>query len=93
MAWGNLTGIRVDGHLFELNSSMCIAQPDWAGVFTTGREKQTNSYSRNGKTETVTFFEKDDDKGDSFEPWLASDHEVFGLFSERAFGFAHGVVG
>jgi FkbM family methyltransferase len=29
-----------------------------------------------GKTETVTFFEKDDDKGDSFEPWLASDHEV-----------------
>lgn len=54
MAWGNLTGIRVDGHLFELNSSMCIVQPDWAGVFTTGREKQTNAYSRNGKSETVT---------------------------------------
>lgn len=29
-----------------------------------------------GKTETQVFFEKDDDKGDSFEPWLASDHEV-----------------
>lgn len=29
-----------------------------------------------GKTETKTFFEKDDDKGDSFEAWLASDHEV-----------------
>lgn len=29
-----------------------------------------------GKTETLTFYEKDDDKGDSFEPWLASDHEV-----------------
>jgi O-glycosyl hydrolase len=53
MAWGNLTGIRVDGHLFELNSSMCVAQPD-GSVFTTGREKQTNSYSRNGKIETVT---------------------------------------
>ncbi|MHB1086941.1 MAG: FkbM family methyltransferase [Minisyncoccota bacterium] len=29
-----------------------------------------------GKTETSTFFEKDDDKGDSFQSWLASDHEV-----------------
>jgi len=54
MAWGNLNGIRVEGHLFELNSSMAIAQPDWSSVFTTGREKQTNSYSRNGKIETVT---------------------------------------
>jgi O-glycosyl hydrolase len=54
MAWGNLNGIRIEGHLFELNSSMCVVQPDWSGVFTTGREKQTNSYSRNGKIETVT---------------------------------------
>jgi hypothetical protein len=54
MAWGNLTGIRVDGYLLEINSSMCIAQPDMAGIFRTGREKQTNSYSRNGKVETVT---------------------------------------
>jgi hypothetical protein len=52
MAWGNLTGIRVDGHLFELNSSMCVAQPD-GSVFTTGREKQNNTYSRDGKVETV----------------------------------------
>lgn len=29
-----------------------------------------------GKTEILKFYEKDDDKGDSFEPWLASDHEV-----------------
>jgi hypothetical protein len=54
MAWGNLTGIRVDGYLLEVNSSMCIAQPGTAGLFRTGREKQTNSYSRNGKVETVT---------------------------------------
>ena len=52
MAWGNLNGIRVDGHLFELNSSMCVVQPD-GSVFTTGRERQTNSYSRRGKIETV----------------------------------------
>lgn len=54
MAWGNLTGIRVDGYLLEINSSMCIAQPDMAGVFRTARERQTNNYARNGKIETVT---------------------------------------
>jgi hypothetical protein len=54
MAWGNLTGLRVDGHLLELATSMCVAQPEMAGVSCTGREKQQNSYSRNGKTETVT---------------------------------------
>ena len=53
MAWGNLTGIRMDGYLMELNSSMCVVQPDWTGVFKTGREKQTNMYARNGKIETV----------------------------------------
>ena len=54
MAWGNWTGIRVDGHLLEFGASMCVAQPDGVGMFCTGREKQTNSYSRNGKIETVT---------------------------------------
>jgi hypothetical protein len=53
MAWGNLTGLRVDGHLLELATSMCVAQPELAGVSCTGREKQQNSYSRNGKIETV----------------------------------------
>jgi len=54
MAWGNLTGLRVDGHLLELSTSMCVAQPELAGVSCTGREKQQNSYSRSGKIETVT---------------------------------------
>lgn len=54
MAWGNLTGLRVDGHLLELSTSMCVAQPELAGVSCTGREKQQNNYSRNGKIETVT---------------------------------------
>jgi hypothetical protein len=54
MAWGNLTGVRVEGHLLELSTSMCVAQPELAGVSCTGREKQQNNYSRNGKTETVT---------------------------------------
>lgn len=29
-----------------------------------------------GKTDAIKFFEKDDSKGDSFEEWLKSDHEV-----------------
>src|ERR1017187_9123632 len=53
MAWGNLTGLRVDGHLLELSTSMCVAQPELAGISCTGREKQQNNYSRNGKIETV----------------------------------------
>ncbi len=53
MAWGNLTGFRVDGHLLEMATSMCVAQPEMAGVSCTGREKQQNSYARNGKVETV----------------------------------------
>jgi hypothetical protein len=53
MAWGNLTGIRVDGHLLELGTSMCVAEPGLAGVSCTGREKQQNRYARKGKVETV----------------------------------------
>ena len=53
MAWGNLTGIRVDGYLLELNTSLCVTEPDGVGVSRTGRERQNNSYSRNGKIETV----------------------------------------
>jgi O-glycosyl hydrolase len=55
MAWGNLNGIRVDGQLLELNSSMCVAQPEWAAVSRTGRERQTNTYKRTGNVETVTI--------------------------------------
>ena len=33
---------------------MCVAQPELVAVSCTGREKQQNNYSRNGKTETIT---------------------------------------
>jgi hypothetical protein len=38
MAWGNLTGLRADGHLLKLSTSMCVAQPELAAVSCTGRE-------------------------------------------------------
>jgi hypothetical protein len=55
MAWGNLTGIRVDGQLMDINCSMCVAQPDWSSVSRTGREQQINTYRRQGKVETVAI--------------------------------------
>jgi hypothetical protein len=53
MGWGNVVGIRVDGHLFEVNSSMCVVRPDWSGAFRSAMERQTNNYARSGKVETV----------------------------------------
>jgi hypothetical protein len=37
MAWGNLTGIRVDGQLMEFESSLRLVNPDWTKIaaFTT----------------------------------------------------------
>jgi hypothetical protein len=55
MAWGNLTGIRAGGQLLELNSSMCVVEPKWAAVSRTGRERQSNRYTRDGKIETVNI--------------------------------------
>ena len=68
MAWGNLSGIRVDGHLFELNSSICVVEPE-GKIFQTGREKQINTYSRNGDVETVSV--QADRKG-----WTLNGKEV-----------------
>jgi hypothetical protein len=50
---GNITGIRVDGHLLALNSSLCVTEPDAAHLWRTGRVRQSNGYARNGKAESV----------------------------------------
>jgi hypothetical protein len=49
-AMGNVTGIRVDGQLFEINSSMCVVRPDWSGNVRGGGR---NSFARDGKVVTV----------------------------------------
>jgi hypothetical protein len=49
-ASGSVTGVRVDGQLFEVNSRMCVVKPDWSGNLRGGG--QTN-YSRDGKVVTV----------------------------------------
>ncbi len=53
MAWGNLTGIRIDGQLMEFESSLKIVGKNRVSVTSTGREKQRPAYHRAGQTQTV----------------------------------------
>ena len=54
MAWGNLTGIRVDGQLMDFESSMRVVEKGWTNFNTTGREKQRPKYHRDEETQTIT---------------------------------------
>ena len=49
-ASGNVRGIRVEGQLFQLNSSMCVVRPDWSGNMA-GRGGRA-SYVREGNVLT-----------------------------------------
>ncbi|MDR1644405.1 MAG: hypothetical protein LBS05_01070 [Tannerellaceae bacterium] len=53
MAWGNMTGIRVDGQLIEFESSFRVVESGWTDADFTGRERQQTQYSRNGQAQTV----------------------------------------
>lgn len=54
MAWGNMTGIRVDGELMEFESSLRVVGKDWSRVEATGKERQERPvYHREGETQTV----------------------------------------
>ncbi|MDR1499982.1 MAG: hypothetical protein LBI58_03275 [Tannerellaceae bacterium] len=63
MAWGNMTGIRVEGQLIEFESSFRVVEQGWKDMDFTGRERQNTQYSRNAATQTV----KSSVKGVSFE--------------------------
>jgi hypothetical protein len=54
MAWGNLTGIRVQGQLMEFESSLRVVDKGWLDFNATGREKQDSKYDREGQKQTVT---------------------------------------
>jgi hypothetical protein len=53
MAWGNMTGIRVEGQLMEFESSFRVVEAGWTDSDFTGRERQNTQYSRNGEAQTV----------------------------------------
>jgi hypothetical protein len=54
MAWGNITGVRVDGQLIEFESSLRVVDNNWQHIVSTGRERQRPKYDREGKKQTVT---------------------------------------
>jgi hypothetical protein len=62
--WGNLTGIRKQGHLLPLKTSLQYIKSDGVQVLTTERERQRPIYKRNGNQQTVStnldslYFEK-----------------------------------
>jgi hypothetical protein len=53
MAWGNLTGIRVEGQLMEFETSLKVVGKDRISVTATGKEKQQSAYYREGEIQTV----------------------------------------
>jgi O-glycosyl hydrolase len=62
--WGNITGIRKQGHLLAFETSLQLIKKDGVQILTTARERQRPIYARNGNIQTVTtsldslFFEK-----------------------------------
>jgi hypothetical protein len=50
MPSGSVTGIRVEGQLFAVNSRMCVVRPDWSGTLRGGGR---GNYTREGKIVTV----------------------------------------
>ncbi|TFG44486.1 MAG: hypothetical protein E4H43_00250 [Bacteroidia bacterium] len=55
MAWGNLTGIRVEGQNMEFETSLRVAGKNWSVINSTGKEKQPRPrYDRDGTTQTVS---------------------------------------
>jgi hypothetical protein len=57
-AWGNITGIRVQGELMEFESSLRVVGNQWSSVSATGRELQSPKFSRDsiGRQVVITRF-------------------------------------
>ena len=53
MAWGNITGIRIEGQLIEFESSFRVVESGWTDMDFTGRERQSTHYGRKDHTQTV----------------------------------------
>jgi len=69
MAWGNMTGIRIEGQLIEFESSFRVVETGWSRINFTGRERQTTRFTRDGSVakvsssvQRVTFEQTVDDK-------------------------------
>jgi hypothetical protein len=54
MAWGNLTGIRVEGQLMEFETSLCLIGSSLMPVTQTAKEQQEPLYRLDGNKQTIT---------------------------------------
>ena len=52
--WGNIKGIRIDGQLVEFESAISVVAPGWSSIKSTGKERQSPKYMREGNSQTVT---------------------------------------
>ena len=56
-AWGNMSGIRIDGHLMKFETSIYLAKNGWKDYAETGKEKQRRPiYKREGDLQIVNTF-------------------------------------
>ncbi len=53
-AWGNMKGIRVDGQLMAIETSLCVVGPGWSGITQTAKERQLPCYSREGNKQIIS---------------------------------------
>ncbi len=53
MAWGNITGIRVEGQLMEFETSLRVVEKGWQHFNATGKERQQPEYDREGQKQTI----------------------------------------
>ena len=51
--WGNLSGIRINGQLMEVQSNIAVVK-DWSSIRATGKEMQRPKYVRNGPRQIIT---------------------------------------
>ncbi|WP_295772519.1 hypothetical protein [uncultured Mucilaginibacter sp.] len=51
--WGNINGIRKQGHLLKFETALQYIKSDGVQILTTARERQRPVYSRNGSEQTV----------------------------------------
>jgi hypothetical protein len=54
MAWGNLSGIRIDGQMMEFETSLRVAGTGWQKVNSTGFHVYASKYLRDGNKQIVT---------------------------------------
>lgn len=57
MGWGNLAGIRLDGHLHAFDAGLCVVEPGWTAWSRTGKERQQTRFLRRGSTVEVELLQ------------------------------------